>query len=166
MDCIVLSLLQGIFPTQGSNPGLLHYRWILYHLSHQGSSRILEGAQLVKNPPAMQESPLGFLGGQGFPWRRDRLPTPVLLRFPGGSAGKESARNAGDLGSIPGWGRSPGGGKGYTPQYSGLENSMDCIVHGVMKSQTQLSDFTLTLTILLLVLDFFPLPFFFCFLFL
>ena len=47
-----------------------------------------------------------------------------------GSAGKESACNAGDLGSIPGLGRSPGGGHGNSLQYSGLENSMDCIVHG------------------------------------
>ena len=56
--------------------------------------------------------------------------------FPGGSAGKESTRNAGDLGSIPGLGRSTGEGKGYPLQFSGLENSMDCIVHGVAKSQT------------------------------
>ena len=47
----------------------------------------------------------------------------------------------GDLGSNPGLRRSPGEGKGYLLQYSGLENSMDCIVHGVAKSQTQLSDF-------------------------
>ena len=60
--------------------------------------------------------------------------------FPGGSAGKESARNTGDLGSIPGLGRSHGGGKGYPLQYSGLENSLDCIVHGVAKSRTRLSD--------------------------
>ena len=53
-----------------------------------------------------------------------------------GSAGKESACNAGDLGSIPRLGRSPGEGKGYPLQYSGLENSTDCIVHGVTKSQT------------------------------
>ena len=58
-----------------------------------------------------------------------------------GSAGKESACNMGDLGSIPCLGRSSGKGKGYPFQYSGLENSMDCIVHGVTKSQTQLSDF-------------------------
>ena len=58
-----------------------------------------------------------------------------------GSAGKESACNLGDLGSIPGLGKSPGEGKGYPLQYSGLENSMDCIVHGVAKSQTWLSDF-------------------------
>ena len=75
------------------------------------------------------------------PWRRDWLPTPVFLGFPGGPAGKESACNVGDLGSIPGSGRSPGEGKGYPLQYSGLENSMDCIVHGVAKSQTQLSGF-------------------------
>ena len=63
------------------------------------------------------------------------------MGFPGGSAGKESTCNAGDLGSIPGSGRSPGEGKGYPLQYSGLENSMDCIVHGVTKSQTRLSNF-------------------------
>ena len=72
-------------------------------------------------------------------WRRDRLPTPVFLDFPCGSAGKESTCNAGDLGLIPGLGKSPGEGKGY--QYYGLENSMGCIVHGVAMSWTQLSDF-------------------------
>ena len=49
-------------------------------------------------------------------------------------AGKESACNAGDLGLIPGLGRSLGEGKGYPLQYSGLENSVDCIVHGVTES--------------------------------
>ena len=53
----------------------------------------------------------------------------------------QSACNAGDLGLIPGLGRSLGEGKGYPLQYSGLENSMDCIVHGVAKSRTRLSDF-------------------------
>ena len=57
-----------------------------------------------------------------------------------GSAGKESACDVGDLGSIPGLGRSPGEGKGYRLQYSGLENSMDCIVHGVARSRTRMSD--------------------------
>ena len=62
--------------------------------------------------------------------------TSILCEgFPCGSAGKESACNAGDLGSIPGLGRSPGEGKGYPLQYSGLENSMDSIVYGVTKSQ-------------------------------
>ena len=54
----------------------------------------------------------------------DRLPTPIFLGFPCGSAGEESACNAGDLGSIPGLGRSPGEVKGYPLQYSGPENSM------------------------------------------
>ena len=61
--------------------------------------------------------------------------------FPCSSDGKESACNVGDLGSIPGSGRSPGEGKGYPLQYSGLVNFMDCIVHGVAKSRTWLSDF-------------------------
>ena len=62
--------------------------------------------------------------------------------FPCGSAGKDSACNSGDLGLIPGLGRSPGKTKSYPLQYSGLENSMDCIVQGVTKSwRTWLSDF-------------------------
>ena len=65
----------------------------------------------------------------------------AVFGLPCGSAGKESACNVGDLGLIPGFGRSPGEGKGYPLQYSGLENAMDCIVHGVAKSQTLLSDF-------------------------
>ena len=63
-----------------------------------------------------------------------------FLGFPCGSAGKESACSAGDLCLIPGLGRSPGEGKGYLLQYSGLENNMDYIVHGVAKSWTWLSD--------------------------
>ena len=63
------------------------------------------------------------------------------MDFHSGSAGKESACNAGDLGLIPGLGRSPGEEKGYSLQYSGLENSMDCTVHGVAKSRTRLSYF-------------------------
>ena len=63
-------------------------------------------------------------------WRRDRLPTPVLLGFPYGSAGKESTCNAGDLSSVPGLGRSPGEGKGYSFQYYGQENSMNCVTMG------------------------------------
>ena len=66
--------------------------------------------------------------------------TSLLLHFPGGSAGKESACNAGDMGSIPGLGRIPGEGNGYPLQYSGLENFMDCsIVCGV--TRTWLSNF-------------------------
>ena len=55
------------------------------------------------------------------------------MGFPGGSAGDESACNVGDLDLIPGLGKYPGGGKGYPLQYSGLENSMECIAHGVTK---------------------------------
>ena len=65
----------------------------------------------------------------------------MFLGFPCGSANKESTCNVRDPGSIPRLGRSPGEGKGYPLQYSGLENSMDCIVRGVTKSWTRLSDF-------------------------
>ena len=63
------------------------------------------------------------------------------LRFPCGSAGKESTCNVGDRGSIPGLGRSPGEGKGYPLQDSGPENPMDCRVRGFTKSWTRLSNF-------------------------
>ena len=89
-------------------------------------------AQLVIR---LQRRRLGFDPRVGkIPWRRERLPTPVFLGFPCGSADKESACNAGDLGLIPGLGKSPGEGKGYPLQYSGLENSTDCIIHGVTES--------------------------------
>ena len=78
-------------------------------------------AQLIKNLPAMQETWFDSWVGQ-FPWRRDRLPTPVFLGFPGGSDSEESACNAGDLGSIPGLGRSPVEGQGNPFQYSCLDN--------------------------------------------
>ena len=96
---------------------------------------------MVKNPPAMQIEPRFDSWVGKIHWRRDRLPTPVFLAFSCGSTSKESTCNAGDPGSIPGLGRSPGEGKGYPLQYSGLENSIDCIVHGVTKSWTRLSDF-------------------------
>ena len=83
--------------------------------------------------------------------------------FPGSSDGKASACNAGDLGSIPGSGRSPGEGNGNPVQYSCLENPMDqrawwASVHGVAKSQTLLSDFTS-----LLHMDSIIVPNLFCF---
>ena len=78
-------------------------------------------AQLVKSPPAMQEIQFNSWAGK-IPWRRDRLPTPVFLGFSGGSDGKESSCNAGDLGLIPGLERFPGGGHGNPLQYSCLEN--------------------------------------------
>ena len=75
------------------------------------------------------------------PWRRDRLPTPVFLGFPGGSAGKESIRNAVDLSLILGLGRFSGGGHGNQLRYFCLKNPMDrgawqATVHGVIKSWT------------------------------
>ena len=81
-------------------------------------------AQLVKNLPAMQEPSVRTLVGK-IPWRRERLPMPVFLGFPGGSDSKESACNAGNLGLVPGLGKSPGEGSGYLLQYFCLENSMD-----------------------------------------
>ena len=65
----------------------------------------------------------------------------LIFCFPSGLAGKESTCSVGDLGLIPELGRSPGEGKGYPLQYSDLENSMDCIIYGVTKSRTRLSDF-------------------------
>ena len=97
-------------------------------------------ARLVKNPPAMPETWFDSWVGK-IPWRKDRLPAPLFMGFPGGSDGKESACNVGDLGSIPGLGRFLEGGHGNPLQCSCLENSMDCIVHGVPKSRTRLSDF-------------------------
>ena len=67
------------------------------------------------------------------------------MGFPGGSDGKESTLNVGNLGSIPGFGRSPGEGNSYSLQYSGLENSMDCMVHAVAKKWTRLRLLSLSL---------------------
>ena len=78
------------------------------------------------------------------PWRRDRLSIPVFLGFPGGSAGKESACNVGDLGLVPGLGRSPGEGNSYPLQYSGLENSIQPM--WFTKSWTWLSNFHFSLS--------------------
>ena len=77
---------------------------------------------------------LGRSAGEGIGY-------PLQYSWASIMTGKESACNAGNLGSIPGLGRSTGEGKGCPLQYSGLEHSMDCIVHGVAKSQTRLSDF-------------------------
>ena len=71
----------------------------------------------------------------------------MATHFTCGPAAKESTCNAGDLGSIPGLGRSPGERKGYLLQYSGLENSTDCRVHGFAKSRTRLSEFHFTMTL-------------------
>ena len=83
----------------------------------------------------MQETPVRFLGWEG-PLEKGQLPTPVFLVFPGGSAGKESTHNAGDLGSIPGLGRSPREGKGYIHSSILAWKIQDCTVHGITKSRT------------------------------
>ena len=144
-----LSLLQWIFLTQGSNRGFLYCRWILYHLRYQrrpsydisqfSSVQSLSRVQLFTIPwtAACWASLSRLQVCEQHSW----LVIYICVGFPGGSAGKESARNAGDLGSIPGLGTSPGERKGYPLQYSGLEDSMDCIDHGVTKSRTQLSTF-------------------------
>ena len=80
-------------------PGLLNHKDS--DCSHE-IKRCLLIAQLVKNPPAMQENPVQILGWED-PLERDRLPTPVFFGFPCGSAGKESTCNAGDLVLIPRW---------------------------------------------------------------
>ena len=77
----------------------------------------------------------------GLVWTQQAVAGIAHISEPCGSVGKESTCNEGDLGSSPVLGRSPGEGKGYPLQYSDLENSMDYIVHGVAKNQTQLSDF-------------------------
>ena len=100
-------------------------------------------AQLVKNPPAMQETLVWFLGCED-PLRRDRLCTPVFLGFPGSSAGKETTCSAGDLGLISGLVSSPGEGRGYPLQYSGLENAMDFIVHSSQRVEHGWATFTFT----------------------
>ena len=135
-----------------------------YPLQYSWASLV---AQLVKNPPAIQETWVRSWVGK-IPWRRERLPTPVfwpgefhrlynpwghqesdtterlsLSLFPGGSVVKNplaNARDTGDLGSIPEWGRSPGRGNGNPLQYSCLKNPMDrgawwATVHGIDKSQ-------------------------------
>ena len=76
------------------------------------------------NPPVMQETQVQFWGGKIL-WRRNKLPTPVFMGFPGGSDGKESTFNAGNLGSIPGSGRAPGEGNGNPLQHSCLENHLE-----------------------------------------
>ena len=95
-------------------------------------------------PKAVQ--PMLVQARQWAPWKGWNHQSPdgisiSVLRIPCGSAGKESACNVGDLGSIPGLGQSPGEGKGYPLRNSGLENSMNYIVHGAAKSWARLNNF-------------------------
>ena len=102
----------------------------LISLQSKGLSRVFSSTTTQKQQ---------FFGAQPSLWSKSHIRTWLLAK-PCGSAGEESACNAGDLDSIPGSGRSPGEGKGYPLQYSGLENSMGCIVHGFAKSRTRRSD--------------------------
>ena len=102
------SFLQGIFPTQGSNPGLSHCRWILYQLSHKASVPEMTGALKTG---IIRVTVLGCFH--------------LASGFPSGSDGKESACNAGDAGLIPASGRSPGEGNGNPLQYSCLGSFTD-----------------------------------------
>ena len=78
------------------------------------------------------------MGGCKEPGTTERLSLSLSL---GHTEDKNPLASAGDMGSIPGLGRSPGEGKGYPLHYSGLENFMDCVVQGVTESRTRLSDF-------------------------
>ena len=126
-------------PMMGAQGFCAVISWRLEDLEEAGSqfkgnsSHSETCCRLDMQPEAGENIPLSL-----FRWRRNTLPPPVFLGFPCGSAGKESPCNVGDLGLIPGLERSPREGKGYPLQYSGLENSLDCIVHGIAKSQTRL----------------------------
>ena len=101
--------------------------------THGGKTRWLAGwlaGWLAVEPPLPEPGAGGQAGSQAGPGTPIPLRAALAPLFPHSSVGKETACNAGDLGSIPGLGRSPGEGKGYPLQYSGLENSVDCIVHG------------------------------------
>ena len=120
-----LSLLQGIFPTQGLNPGLLHYRQILYQLSHKGSPRILvwvaypfsSGSSQPRNQTGVCCVADRFFAN----WAIREARGKHNKGFPGGSDRKGYACNAGDLGLIPWSGSSHGEENGNSLQYSCLE---------------------------------------------
>ena len=117
------------------------HTFALYTLLFLGTQQSLAGTWNQSHCKMSSQSVVG----QEDPWRREKLPTPIFLGFSGGSDGKESACNAGDLGSVPGSGRSTGRGHGNPLQYSCLENptnrgAWQTTVHGVAKSQIRLSD--------------------------
>ena len=111
------------------------YLQSLLHLSHLLFLASLI-AQLLKNPPAMQETPVPFLG-QEDPLEKGMATHSSILGLPLWLSWERICLQCG----RPGLGRSAGEGKGYPLQDSGLENSMDCIVHGVSKTRTRLSNF-------------------------
>ena len=119
----ILNIAMGAWPSLTPWLFLAH---IFPASDHKSILQVCEAfliVQLVKNPPAMQKTRFNSWV-EKIHWRRDRLPTPIFLGFPGGSVGKESACDVGDLGSIPGLERSPHEEKGYPFQDSGLVNSI------------------------------------------
>ena len=123
------------FPSPGALP----------HPGIEPGSPALQADTSLSEPPGKLKKTLSKTNFYGTAW--DALLLIIMLYFwsfsyfPASSVGKESACNSGDPGSIPGSGRSAGEGIGYPLQYSNLENSMDCTVHGVTESQTGMSDF-------------------------
>ena len=139
---VVLRHMGSLFPDQGSEPPPLHWKVNSQPLYHQGRTWRKFFLLVLGREKKKQRNYSGDRVPAGLECGIKVLAASAeFLGFPGGSAGKESACSVGALGLIPGLGRSPGEGKGYPLQYSGLENSMDCIVHGVAKSRTRLSDF-------------------------
>ena len=138
----------GDLPDQGMKPmfRLLHWQAGPLPLAPMGSPRVAHKARTPGSSPS-PDTQAAPAGPAARPPTQDGPGHPNLsnLGFPGGSDSKESACNAGDLGSIPGLERSSGEGNGYSLQYSCLENSMDrgdwrATVHRVTKSLTQLSN--------------------------
>ena len=136
------SLLQGIFLTQGSNLSLLHLlhcRCILYQLIYPVNiSLVLYSWWLPASFCKFETQKIIFKFISFVIFKYFSI-LSFAFNF-GGSDGKESACNAGDLNLIPGLGRSPGKGSSYPLQYSCLENSMNRGAHGVAKNRTQLSN--------------------------
>ena len=135
-------------------PGRLPLHWGVQRLTTHGGGLVAKFCPTLVTPwTVARQGPLyrGFLArilewvaisfSRGSSRPRDQLLVSCIAGFPDSLAGKESTCNTGDLGLIPGLGRCPGEGNSYAFQYSGLEKSMDCIVHGVTKSQTRVSDF-------------------------
>ena len=113
-------------------------QWCVGHC-WKGTVKVTQSCRTLCDP--MNDTVHGFMQARILEWVAFHFSRSPTLGLSGNSAGKESAWNAGDPGSIPGLGGSPGEGKGYPFQYCGLENSMDCIVHGVAKNRTRLSNF-------------------------
>ena len=120
MDGLFFSCSLSFLPSTLFNNFICRNHWFFFFLESWPLSLGLSGVWIV---------------GMLVNWRSEGKTKPWSVAI-----GKESACNAGDLGSTPGLGRSPGEGKSYPLQYFGLENSMSCIVHGVAKSGTWLSD--------------------------